>query len=146
MGTMDHLKAIIVVALAVAASGCVDNSPEIVTSTDRIELEGNSSSELTFQVKNNYDRPDSFTVEITKIDIAQVNDSLDNQAQYVYFMGDAPSGSVTRKKTVIVTGNPGALGSLDSGSKDLKLRVFNSSQETTDNPLDEKEVTVEVER
>ncbi len=143
---MERSKAILALAVVVAASGCVDSSPEIVMSTDKISLEGNSSAELTFQVRNNYDRPGSFTVAITEIDIARVNDSLANRAQYVYFMGDAPSGGLTRKKTVIVTGRPDALGSLDSGSKALKLRVFNSSQATKKNPLDEKEVTVEVTR
>ena len=141
---MRPLKALVLLGLVVAASGCIDRSPDVLTSTDRLSIESNSSEEFTFQVKNNYNRPDTFTVVISEIGIARVNDSLDSEERYIYYMGDAPSGGTTRKKTVFVTGIPEALGNLDQGEKEMMVEVYNSTQKSLGNPVGEGSVTVEV--
>jgi len=62
-------------------------------------------------------------------------------------MGQAAAGSSTVKKVIIVQGNPKALGSLNSGTDQLELKVSanTSANLTEEEKFNEKNLTVTVE-
>ncbi len=137
---------VLIIGIVVAAAGCTSSSPEVVTSEDRLSVEGNGSAEFTFWVENRQSEPGSYYVMLSRTSIARVEDSIKREEKYIYYLGDAPGDGSTTKKTVYIVGKPEELGELDSGRDSMRLEVFNTSQSSTDVPLAVKNVTVEVER
>lgn len=116
---------------AVIVSGCTagDNSPEIITGDDELSIQGNSTEQLEVQVKNNFEEiPASFQLNITSPKLVEVMNS-ENEPQTSFDMGEAVSGSKTVKKVLVVRGNPGELGSLNSGTDKITLKAIAETSE-----------------
>ncbi|EGQ43729.1 MAG: hypothetical protein J07AB43_06060 [Candidatus Nanosalina sp. J07AB43] len=144
-------KIIIYVALAVLASGCVGSSvssPEINTGTEEIEITGNSSKQVEIWIENTYaQQAASFQLNITKPEVAAVKDSTGQNISELD-MGQAAAGSSTVKKVIIIQGNPEALGSLNSGTDQLNLKVTadTSANLTEKQRFSERNLTVTVKK
>ena len=146
---MKKLAGAVLLAAIVAVSGCTGNpNPEIQTGKEEISIQGNSTAQLEVQVKNNYEeKAASFLLNTTSPEIVDVLNS-ESESQESFNMGEASSGSKTVKKVLVLRGNPGNLGSLNSGTDQLTLNV---TAETSGNLTEvektaSKNVTVTVEK
>lgn len=121
---MNKIAVSMILILAFIASGCTgDSSPDIVTGKDKIEIQGNTTEQLEVQIKNNYEEPASFRLNITSPAIIDVMNS-ESEVQESFDMGEAASDSSTVKKVLLIQGNPEELGSLDSATDTLRLDTY----------------------
>ncbi len=146
---MKKLAGAILLAAAIAASGCTGTqNPEIQTGKDEISIQGNETAQLEVQNKNIYkEKAASFQLNATAPEIVDVLNS-ESEQQESFNMGEASSGSKTVKKVLLVRGNPGKLGSLNSGTDKIQLDVMaeTSGNLTEAEKTASKNVTVTVEK
>jgi phosphopantothenoylcysteine synthetase/decarboxylase len=147
---MKKLAGLLLLAAAITASGCTGSvsDPEILVK-DKLTIEGNSSQQVEIQVKNTYEEKSaSFDVNITAPAIADVVDPENAEKVTKLDMGEATAGSKTVKKVVEVRANPEELGSLNSGTDQIRLLAIAeaSGNLSEEQKFSRKNITVTVNR